>query len=320
MIVESSVSGFLPRPQWLINETRKFDRHRITKETLDAAFIKSTKEVIKAQEDNDLSFVNDGYLKQQDLLRPFTNKIRTVQVGQLYRWFDNNTFYRKPFIQGKLVGFPPFTETFLDLLEGKRLKAILPAPYTYCKLSSNEFYEDEEKLLFDFAEILRDEIEFLEKQGYEYIQLSDPALVFHKTLPDKDDLRTIGKAIELLAEGTNARICLQTFFGDVSPILSELLEWKVDDIGIDFYESDFENIKEYSFTKGVSLGLVNARNTLKENPTELIDICQELLSYSNPERLVISTNCDLDFLTWDTAKSKITTVTTIEKKLKGELS
>ena len=206
-----------------------------------------------------------------------------------------------------------------DLLESKRLKAILPAPYTFCKLSKNEYCRDEEKLLFDFAEILKDEIECLEKQGYDYIQLSDPALVFHKTIPDKDDLRTIKDAIELVTEGTNARICLQTFFGDVSPILNEILEWKVDDIGIDFYDSDFENIKEYSFTKGVSLGLVNARNTLEENPAELIDICLELLSYSNPERLVISTNCDLDFLTWDIAKSKIATVTTVEKKLKGEI-
>ncbi len=319
MIVESSVSGFLPRPQWLINETRRYDRQRITKETLDSAFIKSTKEVIKAQEDNDLTFVNDGYLKQQDLLRPYTNKIRTVQVGQLYRWFDNNTFYRKPLIKGELIGYPPITETFSDLLEGKRLKAILPAPYTFYKLSRNEFYRDEEKLLFDFAEILQSEIECLEKQGYEYIQLSDPALVFHKTIPDKDVLRKIKGAIELITEGTNARICLQTFFGDISPILNEILDWKVDDIGIDFYESDFETIKEYNFTKGISLGLVNARNTLKENPAELVDICIELLAYSNPEKLGISTNCDLDFLTWEIAKSKIATVTTVEKKLKGEL-
>lgn len=318
--MESSVSGVLPRPQWLINETRKFDRHRITEETLEAGFRKSAKEVIKAQEDCGLTYVNDGFLKQQDLLRPFTRKIRNVKAGQLYRWFDNNTFYRKPLIVGKLGGTPPLTESFLDLLQGKRLKAILPAPYTFCKLSRNEFYEDEEKLLFDFAELLQGEIKYLQEKGYEYIQLSDPALVFHKTTPEKGELRTIEEAVELAVEGTNARTCLQTFFGDVSPILSELLDWRVDDIGVDLYASDFETIKEHSFDKGVSVGLVNARNTLDENPAELVDICMELLSYSTPERLNISTNCDLDFLTWEISKSKMATVTTVERELREVLS
>jgi 5-methyltetrahydropteroyltriglutamate--homocysteine methyltransferase len=319
MIIECSISGCLPRPNPLITETRKFDRFMITEEKLEAAFRKYTEEVIKFQVDHGLTYINDGFLKRQDLLRPFSSKLIGVKVGQLDRWFDNNIFYRVPVIKEKISGSPPYNETYLGLLPKKKLKAILPAPYTFYKLSRNEGYKNEIKFLFDIAEVLNSEIKYLEGQGYEYIQLSDPALVYHKTIPDKEQLGIIEEAIEIVTKGVKSRIGIQTFFGDISPMLAELLDWKVDDIGFDLYETDHHLIKEYRFKKGLSLGLVNSRNTLREDPIELVDICMNILSSSSPERLIVSTNCDLDFLPWSIAKLKIATVTSIASKLREAL-
>jgi len=319
MNIKSSISGCLPRPPGLISATRKYDRSRITDEELESAYRKYTKEVIKAQVEHGLTHINDGFLRRQDLLRPFTTKLNGVEVGQLYRWFDNNTFYRIPVIKDRVEGEAPLNETYWDLLpEEAECKAILPAPYTFVKLSKNEYYDSEAELLQDIAKVINAEIKALEKQGYKYIQLSDPALVYHKTSPQKDELPLIADAIETTTKGVRARTGLQTFFGDIEPILAELLDWKVDYIGIDYYETDRNTIKEYSFKGGVSLGLVDARNTLQEDPSELVEICRELIDSSEPVSLMVATNCDLDFLTWKEAQNKIEMVTKVAKQLREE--
>lgn len=318
MIIESSIAGCLPRPPGLISATREFDRNRISEKELEESFRTYTEEVIRAQRDSGLTYINDGFLRRQDLLRPFTSKLRGVEEGQLCRWFDNNTFYKKPIIMDKISGEPPFNETYLEFLPESRLKAVLPAPYTFVKLSNDEFYGDEERFLNDVATVLNEEIKALEGQGYEYIQLSDPALVYPKTAPRKETLRKIREALNITTDGVNARTCLQTFFGDITRVLDEVIGWPIDDIGVDCYTSKAEALKEYSF-EGLSLGIVDARNTLTEDPDELVDIYLDQIQASTPEKVIISTNCDLDYLTWEEAQSKIKTVTTVAMKLKEEL-
>ncbi len=318
MKIESSISGCLPRPPGLISATRKYDRSRISDEELESSYRRHTEKVIKAQIESGLNYINDGFLKRQDLLRHFTVKLNGVDVGQLYRWFDNNTFYRIPIIKGKISGNPPFNDTYTDLLPEYKLKAVLPAPYTFVKLSKNQYYEDISILLTDFAEVLNKEIRSLEKKGYDYIQLSDPALVYHKTVPNRELLQEIAGAVEVATQDVEARTCLHTFFGDLAPIINHVLDWSVDDLGFDCYETDVDSIKEYSFKGGLSLGLVDARNTLQENVDELVALSNSFIEESNPERLIVSTNCDLDFLTWEKAQSKLLTVTNVAEQLREE--
>jgi 5-methyltetrahydropteroyltriglutamate--homocysteine methyltransferase len=96
------LTGILPRPEGLIESTRAYERGRISKKELEKAFKNATKEVITAQISAGLSYVTDGMLRWQDLLRPFTENLRGIHVGSLARWFNNNTFYRKPIIYNKI--------------------------------------------------------------------------------------------------------------------------------------------------------------------------------------------------------------------------
>ncbi len=314
-MIQSSISGILPRPSKLISATRRYDRSRITEDELADAYRKYSEEVICYQQEAGLSLINDGYLRRQDLLRPFTEKLEGVEVGQLYRWFNNNTFYRIPIVKGKISGEAPFNDSYTELLPKDGLKAVLPAPYTFTKLSKNEHYSDDKEFLLDYAEVLNREIKALEAQGYSYIQLSDPALVYHNTVPSTSKLSEISEAVELATKGVKARTGLVTFFGDAAPVLGAVTEWVVHDIGIDYYETDADAVKENSFKGGVSLGLVDARNTLKEDVDELASIAKELIDASSPKDIIISTNCDLDFLTWKEAKEKIKTVVAVAAKL-----
>ncbi|MEM3788428.1 MAG: hypothetical protein QXN95_00970 [Candidatus Bathyarchaeia archaeon] len=321
------VTGILPRPKELVEATRVYERRKISAEELEKAFKVATIKAIEAQVSAGLSYVTDGMLKWQDLLRPFTENLEGLKAGALARWFNNNTFYRKPIVQGEIKHKKDIVTklAYIEYLPRKiPWKAILPAPYTLARLSENKFYKNERELMFSYAEILKAEIESLAKKGFKYIQLSDPALVYNpsKETISKDMLTDVKEALKKTVKGTDAKICLQTFFGDFSQIMPEALDFPVDDLGIDLYETSLEKLKGYEFDKGVALGLVDARGSLVEDENELATVAKELIQsiYSSKIRdVLICPNCDLDFLPWERAEEKMRVMSRVTKRLRAEL-
>jgi 5-methyltetrahydropteroyltriglutamate--homocysteine methyltransferase len=202
-------------------------------------------------------------------------------------------------------------------------KAVLPAPNTFTCLSENHFYESKTELMFKYAQILKEEIKDLAKLGFKYVQLSDPALVYKPTdAPiSRDELSIIGEALGVAVEGVPIKTCLQTFFGDFSQILPEALDFPVDHLGIDLYETDLEKLKEYSFEKGVALGLVDSRNSLVEKADELVRAAKEVIGSiyrSNLKEIFICPNCDLEFLPFERAEKKMNIASNVATILKEE--
>lgn len=322
------VTGILPRPKELIETTRAYDRKKVSKEKLENAFKDATLKVIEAQTSAGLSYVTDGMLKWQDLLRPFTENLEGVKNGALARWFNNNTFYRKPIVSREILHKKDIAVGMVNmewLPRNVPWKAVLPAPYTLTKLSENNYYKSETELLFKYAEILREEIRSLAEKNFKYIQLSDPALVYNpfKNPISKDTLVEIKNALETAAKGVAVRVCLQTFFGDFTQTLPEALDFPVDDLGIDLYETSLEKLKEYTFNKGVALGLIDARSSLLEDEKELTAVAKELIESIYPSKtceVFVCPNCDLEFLPWERAKEKIRVVANVAKNLQNELS
>ncbi|MEM3597025.1 MAG: hypothetical protein QXJ53_02705 [Candidatus Bathyarchaeia archaeon] len=320
------VTGILPRPKELIEITRAYDRKRVGKEELERAYENATAKVIKAQTSAGLSYVTDGMLRWQDLLRPMVENLDGVKLGALARWFNNNTFYRKPIVSGELQRK---RDIIIKIVNMKCLprnvpwKAVLPAPYTLTKLSENNFYKGATELMFRYAEILRDEIRSLAENGFKYIQLSDPALVYNplKEPISKDILVDVSNALELAVKGVTARVCLQTFFGDFTQILPEALDFPVDDLGIDMYEVSLEKLKEYPFIdKGVALGIIDARSSLVEDERELAMVARELIEAIYPSKVrdvFICPNCDLEFLPWERAEEKMRVMANVAKRLQA---
>ncbi len=320
------VTGMIPRPSELIERTRAYERRRISEEDLEKSFVKGTEIVIKDQISAGLSYITDGMLYWQDLLRPLTKSLKGITVGALTRWFNNNTFYRKPIINSHVELEEDAVKNIMcvkQLPENLPWKAILPAPYTFAFLSENQFYKDKAEFMFEFAEIINKEIRSLVEAGFTYIQLSDPALVYEPLAASlkRDRLALVHDALEIAFRGTSVRTCLQTFFGDFSNILPEALDFPVRDLGIDLYETDFEKLKEYSFEKGVALGLVDSRNSLVEEQDELVAAAKETIECiytSKMGEVFICPNCDLEFLPWERAREKIQIIGSVTKRVRED--
>ncbi len=322
------VTGILPRPKELIEATRGYIQSRTTKETLKKAFEDATSKVVDAQLSDRFDYVTDGMLEWQDMLRPFATGIEGMKTGSLARWFNNNTFYREPVIVGEIQRKKKIVEEIThieNLPSNVPWKAILPAPYTFTQLSHDVFYNNKIEFMFKYAEILREEITSLAKIGFKYVQLSDPALVYQpisKNL-EKYALNDVGEALKVAVEGISVKTCLQTFFGDFSQILPEAIEFPVDHLGLDLYETDPEKLKEYSFKRGVALGLVDSRNSLIEKPDELVLVAEgiiESIYQSTIKEVFICPNCDLEFLPWKRAEEKMKVIGTVASYLRGQFS
>jgi len=320
------LTGALPKPEELIELTRAYDRGKIDEKKLEKTFEDATLKAVNAQESAEFSYITDGMLQWQDLLRPFSENLDGVKAGSLSRWFNNNTFYRKPIvtdeIQRKKNILKEITSTEL-LTRNLQLKAILPAPYTFAQLSENQFYENNTEFMFKYAQMLNEEIKNLAKLGIKYVQLSDPALVYKplNTSNSKDKLKAVSDALEAAVAGTSVKTCLQTFFGDFSQILPEALDFPVDHLGIDLYETNLEDLREYSFDKGVALGLVDARSSLIEKADDLIEIAQKCIGSLDLVKntdIFVCPNCDLEFLPWKRAEEKIKVVGYVAKRLREE--
>ncbi len=318
-------TGIMPRPKELIEKTRGYVRGRTNEEELEQAFEQAESKVVNAQSSHRLSYLTDGMLKWPDLLRPSTS-LEGIRIGSLARWFNNNTFYRKPSIIGEIRGK---MKDMTEIVHTRNLpshiprKAILPAPYTFAQLSENRFYKNKVELMYRYAEILKDEIASLAKIGVRYVQLSDPALVYQ---PDSSNFERyeadeVRRALEVAVEDVPVRTCLQTFFGNFSRILPEALDFPVDDLGIDLYETGFGELKEYNFEKGVALGAVDSRNSLVEKPDELVQVAEEIIESIYPfamKDVFICPNCDLEFLPWERAEEKLRVISIVADHLRDE--
>jgi len=322
------LTGIFPRPKELVEATRGYDRGKVDEKEFEKAFENSTLKVVNTQSSAEFSYLTDGMLKWQDLFRPFTENLSGVKAGSLTRWFNNNTFYRKPIIVGDIRRKQSIVKeiTYIKYLPRKLpWKAILPAPYTFVQLSENRFYKDMEELMFKYARILREEIEALAKLGFKYVQLSDPALVYKPIdmSVSKDELNLTGEALRIAVKGIPVTTCLQTFFGDFSRILPDALDFSVDHLGIDLYETDLKKLKEYSFEKGVALGLVDSRSSLVEDEDELVKVAEEIAEsiYSSEMlEVFVCPNCDLEFLPWERAEEKLKVISGVADRLREEFS
>ncbi len=308
----------------MIEATRSFDRKRISEKELKTAFENDAKAIVALQKKNNFAFISDGMLKWNDLFRPFAENVDGISVGAITRFFETNTFYKKPVISKKIDSKCDFLEKyfFFELFpKNSQLTATLPAPYTFAELCENNAYSSKEELMFAIARMLNNAAKFLEKKGFSLIQFSDPALVYNATFKKipKEEIAKAKDALGIASRGLKCKTMLHTFFGDFSKICPEILNAEVDMFGIDFCETELENLNGNSFLRRLALGIVDSKNSIVENATELEKKAKEIAKVLDLNDFAVCPNFGLDFVPYKIAEKKIASLGTVGKKLKVKI-
>jgi 5-methyltetrahydropteroyltriglutamate--homocysteine methyltransferase len=294
-----------PRPARLRNAINRFDRGEISADELRAVEDDVTREVIDEQVEAGLDLISDGQIRWEDEQTYVARLLRGVSINGLIRFFDSNTYFREPVVEGPLAWTGPITVAdfrFATAYSPRPVKAVLPGPYTLARLSRDEHYRSLEKCVMAYAEALNQEALALQEAGAAFIQLNEPAIVKHKT-----DLPLFLRAIERTLEGVTAERALYVYFGDVDGLYPQVLNLPIDVLGLDFVAGarNPEVLKTAPFTKTLGLGLIDARNTKMESVEQIVEGLRRVQEIVSLDRVRLSPSCGLEFLPREVAQAKL---------------
>jgi 5-methyltetrahydropteroyltriglutamate--homocysteine methyltransferase len=310
MSPKAQLGGIYPRSEQLIELTRSYDRAKTEFVTVKKQVEQDTLELIKLQDDSGFEAFSDGAFAWQDQLRPIVESLEGVTTGTRYdRWFDTNTFYKKPTVAGKIGvrAFEPKNFIRTDLLpRTKGWKVTMPGPYTFSELSENLHYQSQSDLLSAVASAEHEIINRLKNAGVSRFQLAEPCLVYRpyrEQALGKPELDNALAAIQKTVEGIQAKFSVHTYFGDATTILPNLLKLPVDTVGFDLFETDYSKLK-IETTKKIALGIIDGRESNAENPEWIAETATRVSKHVTGGDFVLAPNSDLKFVPRKVADAK----------------
>jgi len=302
MSPKAQLGGIYPRSEQLIELTRSYDRAKTDLDTVRRQIEQDTIALVQLQEDSGFETFSDGAFAWQDQLRPIVESLDGVTTGTRYdRWFDTNTFYKKPTIAGKIGvhAFEPKNFIRTDLLpRTKSWKVTLPGPYTFSELSENLHYATQSDLLTAVATAQHEIIKRLKDAGVSQFQLSEPCLVYrpYREKPSGgQELDNALAAIQKAVDGIQAKFSVHTYFGDATTIIPNLLKLPVNTVGFDLFETDYSQLK-FETTKKLALGIIDGRESNAESPKWIAETATRVSKHLTGGDLVLVPNSDLKFV------------------------
>ena len=109
MTIKTTVIGAYPKigdgleAQELRRALHRHDRGEMADAELDKVFDDVTRTAIGEIEAAGIDVTNDAQIRWDDLLSPFARTWSGVEPGPLERFYDNNTYFRQPVIDGRIV-------------------------------------------------------------------------------------------------------------------------------------------------------------------------------------------------------------------------
>jgi 5-methyltetrahydropteroyltriglutamate--homocysteine methyltransferase len=312
--------GIYPRSEDVVAATRGLERGRTSIQEVDQAFSDDRVDFLRVQQDAGLDYFSDGLIRWQDLFRPLVEASGGMDARTLVRWFDNNSFFRAPEVTGDLTLSAPLPGEFLvdEDLPTPRV-ATLPSPYLFSR--AVQAHGDQNALMMDLTrEVLRPVAESLAARGYEVIHLQEPWLPYFGMEPaDWDDFE---KALTEIRDGLSSAassLVLHVYFGDAGPYVDRLRRMPVDAVGIDFVQTDIEELGS-DWETGLLAGVLDGRSSPVESVEGTVEFGRRVAEAVSPPVLFLSSNCELEYLPRDIARQKVARLGEVSARLKEVLA
>lgn len=295
---EAYIVGIFPRNDYLASVWKRWERGDIPQEVLINVIDESIEKVVELQISNGLTYIHDPLIDWHDILRPFTD-IEGIKVGPITRFFENNTFYKKPIIGGEVKYEEGHILSYIHsdkLPKGRRWIISLPGPYTFYVLSEAK---DAGEAVDSISRVISGAAEDLLNEGYEFINFLEPALAYYNDIDWEKVYRLYREVHDL---GIRYRIHL--FFGDIGEKIRYISKICVNGFSIDASYTNIFDINTLN-TDTIVLGIIDAQNTLLEDPDDIASKVNKFVEQHNVETVAITPNTDLDYLPYDYAVKKV---------------
>lgn len=218
-----------------------------------------------------------------------------VSAGEMTKWFDTNYHYIVPEFTGD-TQFSLNPEALIEQVRqakacGKAIKPVVIGPVTYLWLGKAKDGSDKLKLLKDLLPVYAELFEVLDKEGVQWIQIDEPALV---TELEPQWQQAYLTAYRYLA-ARKVKLLLTTYFGELKDNLALVASLPVDGVHIDAIRAK----KEVDALKALldpgqvlSVGLIDGRNIWKTDLNQALDFIEPIAKELG-ERLWLAPSCSL---------------------------
>jgi 5-methyltetrahydropteroyltriglutamate--homocysteine methyltransferase len=271
---------------------------------------------IREQERAKVDVFVDGGMNRDDIVAFFAGKLGGMVPGGFVRCF-NNSYYRKPVIQGPIEWRTPITVPlwqYAQRLTHKPVKAIVTGPYTLMDWSFNTHYKSREALCRDLAGAVRKEIAALVDNGAKIIQIDEPALSAHPL-----EFPLFADAFKEIATGVNAYIVLNHAYGELAPFWLKLQALPFDQLHVSHinpFLSVLPLVKKKPTKKDISVGVIETQALEQETPRQLNDRVRDALKAVPKGQLWFSFDAGLQSHSVDQASRALQNLTQTVAKLR----
>ena len=324
-LLPTTVVGSYPQPEWLIDRARLGatvprvrmpEIWRVPEAWLEEAQDDATLLAIRDMERAGIDIITDGEMRRESYSNRFATALEGVDI-------DNPATItgrtgkptRVPRITGRIRRRHAVEVRDVEFLRRnteRTIKITLPGPFTMSRQAKNEFYDDEEELVMDFAAAVNEEAHDLKRAGADIIQLDEPWI---ETAPDVA-ARYALRAIDRAFAGVPGTKALHMCFGYAQLVhdksrgryafLEPLADSAADQISIEAAQPrlDLGVLKAITRQK-VMLGVLDLGDHAVELPEQVAARIRKGLEQVPAERLIPAPDCGMKYLSRASAFGKI---------------
>lgn len=218
-----------------------------------------------------------------------------VAAGEMTKWFDTNYHYIVPELSRE-TSFRLDASRLLEQLAearqaGVAAKPVILGPVTYLWLGKAKDGSDRLTLLPKLLPVYRELLATLAREGVDWVQIDEPALVTELAPEWQQAYETAYEALR----GAGSKLLLTTYFGRLGENLELVTSLPVDGIHLDAVSAQSEVHGLLSrLPEGcvLSLGVVSGRNIWKADLGKTLDYLEPIARQLG-ERLWLAPSCSL---------------------------
>ena len=268
-----------------------------------------TRQIIDAQVEAGLDLITDGLLRHIDPVQHLIGGLTGVTVGEAAdRFPGTGEPFVRPVVEGEIAWEAPFlVEDFLFATQAVNLptKPVLTGPYTLARVSDDRTYDDPMSLAMAFATALNQELRALQKAGATFIQVEEPAILFHR-----EEFPIFTRIWEVLGRGISATLCLRIQGGDLGDLFTGICRLKrLGCLSVDCTagRGNLDLLRSSPLPEGLSLGLgvIDGSTQVVDSPEAIVAMLESAGGLPHHERILLGTASDLRALPSATAAAKL---------------
>ncbi|MFI5399430.1 MAG: 5-methyltetrahydropteroyltriglutamate--homocysteine methyltransferase [SAR324 cluster bacterium] len=324
-LLPTTVVGSYPQPEWLIDREGLKSRlpprvrakalWRVAEPYLELAQDDATLLAIRDMERAGIDIVTDGEMRRESYSNRFATALSGVDVDKPGTALDRTGHPNPvPRVFGPVRRTRPVEVRDVQFLRrntGRLIKITLPGPFTMAQQAQNDFYQDEEALIMDYAAAVNAEARDLKAAGADVVQLDEPYLQARPDKAKRFGVKAINRALEGIPGPTAVHLC----FGYAHVVhqrpsgysfLPELADCIADQISIEAAQPNLDlKVLDALRGKTVILGVISMGDAEPETPAAVADRIRRAFKHVPPERIVPAPDCGMKYLSRETAFAKL---------------